>query len=178
MTEYKDAEYGFSFWHPSDWQIKQDRGQEKIFPGGRTVKTYSLTDTRGDWVTVWVVTTRDMKITDMGGAGPIGSITYSYDADKKKWMMEMPDNKSAGPTETQTRYHTMAGQPIFPGTSRFNTSIVPIADNTFVIVNDGGSGNAVYLAKTVVPAGSDVDGSRRNSTLVYFSNAVKPKTAR
>jgi len=39
---------------------------------------------------------------------------------------------------------------MFGGTSRFDTSIIPLSAENFVIVDDGGGANATPLAKTVV----------------------------
>ena len=51
----------------------------------------------------------------------------------------------------------MSGLFIFGGMSRFDTSIIPLSPNKFVVVRDGGGANADYLAKTVTEIGGLVD---------------------
>ena len=54
---------------------------------------------------------------------------------------------------------------MFQGTSRFNTSIIPLNTNKFIVVSDGGGVVADYLAKTVTSIGRSIDSPEQSAVL-------------
>ena len=60
---------------------------------------------------------------------------------------------------------TMSGLLMFWSPSRFDTSIIPLSPNKFVVVSDGGGAVADYLAKTVTPIGRSIDSPEQSAVL-------------
>jgi hypothetical protein len=156
MTEYTDSSFGYSFWYPSNWTVTtpvnppfgvQLQGVTVVAtlglqPAGQTYPSIQIKEARS--------TTR--SITDTGGAGPIGPITFFFDPTTHLWMTT--SNIETGSTDitkpANISINTMGGLHMFGGTSRFDTTIIPLSADDFVVVDDGGGANATALAKTVV----------------------------
>lgn len=157
MQKYTDTSFGFSFWYPSDWKITTTNTNPTF---GASIKDASVIKrlwlTRaGDSSPSIVIqeahsTTR--TITDTGGAGPIGPITYYFDPNKSLWMTSSAENGETTPlVPANISDNTMGGLHIFRGTSRFGTSIIPLSADNFVIIGDnGGSAITSELTNTLV----------------------------
>lgn len=155
MSQYVDVSFGFSFWYPSAWPIKitvPTDANIKAFPGG-TVRKWITVGAPGA-VTIAEVYSATATIEDTGGAGPIGPIKYWFDSNAHAWMTtnnESGLNPSfSGQAPADVSHNTMGGLHMLAGTSRFDSSIIPLSAQNFLFVNDGGGANAIFLAKTVV----------------------------
>jgi hypothetical protein len=155
MTKYTDSDFGFSFWYPSGWTIKNEISIPWSAFGGELKDELTIRDSSGTPVIhVDKVYSENRSITDTGGAGPFGPVRYYFDTNLHAWMKECPegcpDGSPSGPKAADISQNTMGGLHLFDGTSRFDTSIVPLSAHNFVVTSDGGGANASFLAKTIV----------------------------
>lgn len=154
MKQYTDTSFGFSFWYPSTWQVIVSP-QALAFGAQLTnvtvVKKIGLQAPGETYPSILIQeahsTTR--TITDTGGAGPIGPVTYYFDATNHLWMTTPPEGDGAT-KPADISINTMGGLHMFGGTSRFDTSIIPLSANNFVVIGDNGGANARVVAQTVV----------------------------
>ena len=153
MTDYTDSNLGFMFWHPSGWQIINNALGITI-QNGTVIKTFSVNGA-GTQISIEEVTSPTMTVTDTGGAGPIGPITYFFDPSLHEWMKgafqsQMTGNIVASST-ADISVNTMGGLHMFNGTSRFSTVIIPLSAENFLVINEdyGGGTSVIPFAKTV-----------------------------
>jgi hypothetical protein len=161
MQEYTDAHFGFSFWYPDGWQVTTVTNPPfgAQIQNGTIVKKMSVGNASDTWaIVIEEVNSPTMTITDTGGAGPFGPVTYYFDTSNKSWMKVTGEESAGVPVATTTAnvsVSTMDGLSMFSGTSRFDTTIIPISTSTsssgvnFLVISDGGTVNATTLAKTV-----------------------------
>ncbi len=159
MQEYTDAGFGFSFWYPNGWQVttvvNPPFGAQ--IQNGTIVRKLSVGNASDTWaIVIEEVNSPTMTITDTGGAGPFGPVTYYFDTSSKTWMKVTGDGVADVPFATTTAnvsVNTIGGLPMFSGTSRFDTTIIPVSTSAssgnFLVISDGGTVNATTLAKTV-----------------------------
>lgn len=133
-------EWGISFSEPSNWDITSNTGEAVL-----------LKQVSGDWagdtidvsyVTGEVITTTDSKF---------GSVTYYFDKGSGDWM-KIGQSERTGEIETPipaTRYaeypYVANTFPVFTGTSRWLTLIVPLSHKTFLKLHITGSGQTQPL---------------------------------
>jgi hypothetical protein len=155
MTKFTDKEFGFSFWYPSTWHVTplKDRPFGAQLAGGNVVKSWSVGQA-GTEIVVQAFHSTLLTITDTGGAGPFGPIKYFFDPKDHAWKVVSLDSNAT--TTITTFNNTMGGLHMFNGTSRFNTRIIPISADNFVVIGDGGGTDSTYLSKTVVALDPDV----------------------
>ncbi|MDO8604009.1 MAG: hypothetical protein Q7K40_01185, partial [bacterium] len=100
MSQYTDTDFGFSFWYPSGWTVKQiPTGSTFIsYPGGTVSKAFSISppDTsREGPIVVKEFSSPTMSITDPVLGCPMGNCTdtvrYYFDTLAHTWMLERPD---------------------------------------------------------------------------------------
>ncbi len=159
MKKYTDTNFGFSFWYPDTWTVTTPNNP----PFGAQLKSVTVVKSLGlqpagqDYPSIIVQeahsTTR--TITDTGGAGPIGPVTFYFDTTSHLWMTTPPEGDGAT-KPADISVNTMGGLHMFGGTSRFDTTIVPLSADNFVVVGDGGAANATALTKTIVAADPSV----------------------
>jgi len=156
MKEYTDSSFGFSFWYPSTWTVTTPVNPPfgVQVTGGTVVATLGLQPAGQTYPFIQIkeVHSVNRTVTDTGGAGPIGPITYYFDPTTHLWMTTsaITTGTTNVTTPANISINTMGGLHMFGGTSRFDTSIIPLSAENFVIVDDGGGANATPLAKTVV----------------------------
>jgi hypothetical protein len=153
MQKYTDTSFGFSFWYPNTWTVTTPHNPPfgAKLTGVTVVATLGLQPAGQSYPSILIQeaqsTTR--SITDTGGAGPIGPVTYFFDTATHLWMTTPPEGD--GTTKAaDISNNTMGGLHIFAGTSRFDTGIVPLSADNFVVIGDGGGANATALTDTVV----------------------------
>lgn len=174
LKQYTDHNFGFSFWYPGNWDVREKTptGISK-FPGSKIVK-YMRVGNEGN-VYVYEISSGSAGITDNPDPAPFPPVNYSWDAAAKKWMVSWPQGTTADERATTTAAQlydkTMSGLPIFRGTSRFDTNIIPLSSTKFVVISDGGGANADYLAKTVTPIGGSVNSPGQTATLKAEADA-------
>ncbi|HUX36160.1 MAG TPA: hypothetical protein VMV71_03975, partial [Candidatus Paceibacterota bacterium] len=124
---------------------------------------------------VFEVSSANGSITDYPGAAPFPPVNYFWDGIAKKWMVSWPEGNTSGQfvatTTADIVKKTMSGLPMLPSPSRFDTSIIPLSSNKFIVVSDGGGANAYYLAQTVTPIGGSVYSPEQNAALKEESDA-------
>ncbi len=70
-----------------------------------------------------------------------GSITYYYDSSSQKWMVNKPDEQNGGtlPAVVAVPEFNVNGLPVFRGTGRWLTYIVPISPTSIISLKEGDS---------------------------------------
>lgn len=156
MKQYTDSDFGFSFWYPAKWQVTSDTTNLSAtnLQGGNLVKRLSVKNEAGDYISIQEFHSPNLTITDSGGAGPFGPITYYFNPFLHSWMVIPSDEAGTGIKPAAkvitTFTNTMGGLHMLGGTSRFDTVIIPLSADNFVVVSDGGGVNSRYLSNTVV----------------------------
>ncbi|MDP4007543.1 MAG: SoxR reducing system RseC family protein [bacterium] len=132
---YNKPEWGISFRKPANWETISDTN-EKI----------ELEQTSGEWVgdrmdisflTGSTITTDDAKF---------GSLTYYYDENSERWMRQGSALEYEGvagpvPAAPYSDYsYTEDGLPVFVGTTRWATFIIPLSHTSFLKLHITGSG--------------------------------------
>lgn len=168
LKQYSDHDFGFSFWYPGSWEIKESATPYPgRFPNNKVIK-YIRVGREGS-IYVFEVSSANGSITDNPGAAPFPPVKYYWDAAGKKWMVSWPQGNTAGKlvadAVASTTARTMSGLPMFWSPSRFDTSIIPLSQNKFVVISDGGGVNAEFLAKTVTLIGGSIDSPEQTAVL-------------
>jgi sarcosine oxidase gamma subunit len=91
-------------------------------------------------------------------------------------MVAYPEGGNTGglsaTTTADVSKTTVAGLPMLPGGARFDTSIIPLSADQFLVVQDGGGSSFTSeLTATVAPIGAVVDSSALSSALQAESAA-------
>jgi hypothetical protein len=163
MSKYTDKDFGFSFWYPSDWKITETPlTSENInsFPGGVVEKWLSVGQPGG--VMIAEIYSKYGSITDTGDAGPFGPIKYFFNSQDHAWMVAWPQGGyEGGPASTATTTadvskNTMGGLHMLGGTSRFDSTVVPLSAHNFLFIHDGGGANARLLTSTITATDASV----------------------
>lgn len=176
LKQYADHDFGFSFWYPDNWNIREAPWTDaNKFPGSKVVK-YLKVGAEGN-VYVFEVYSPKGIITDNPEAAPFPPVNYFWDTKTKTWMTSQPEDtsfeQSKATTTASVKGKTMSGLQIFAGNSRFDTSIIPINYNNFVVVSDGGGANADYLAKTVTLIGDSLNSPAQNEIMKEEADAYR-----
>lgn len=156
MKHYTDSDFGFSFWYPAKWQVVSDTADLSTtnLQGGSLVKRLYVKNDTGTVIWIQQFHSPTFTITDSGGAGPHGPITYYFNPSTHSWMVIVSDGAGTGikpaAKAITTFVNTMGGLHMFGGTTRFDTMIIPLSAQNFVVISDGGEVNSHYLSNTVV----------------------------
>jgi hypothetical protein len=124
-----DREFGFAFDYPQSWDVQVEGN------GNTTVK--NLGDDNQGTITVQKISNRKITNTD----SMIGSVTYFFDTVTSSWMVtDSRDNPATGEKGPRTfealpQDSTSTGLPIFLGTGRWKTVIIPLAEEKFLLIN-------------------------------------------
>ena len=174
LKQYTDHDFGFSFWYPGNWEVKEGTPPNAArFTKNKIVK-YLRVGKEG-MVYVFEVSSANGGITDYPGAAPFPPVNYYWDAAGKKWMVFWPEGNTAGQSAPATaaaiKRKTMSGLPMLESPSRFDTSIIPLGPDKFIVVSDGGGAVADYLARTVTPIGGSVYSPEQNAILKKEADA-------
>lgn len=134
------TEWGVSFSKPSNWDITNN-----------TSGVVELKQTSGEWVgdtiDISYITGANITTTD----AKFGSVTYYWDEGGQKWMKigqsdRTGEMESTFPATNYTEYPYMANLfPVFVGTNRWLTLIVPLSHTTFLKLHITGSGQTQPL---------------------------------
>jgi hypothetical protein len=156
MQKYTDTTLGYSFWYPTTWQVTVPTNPPfgAQLTGGTVVETLALEPIGQAYPSIMIkgFHSSTTSITDTGGAGPIGPITFFFDSSTHTWMTSssIADGVTAITKPANISNNSMGGLHLFGGTSRFDTNIIPLSAKNFVGINDGGASNATVVAATVV----------------------------
>jgi hypothetical protein len=179
MKKYADSKYGFSFWYPATLQITVTAGNDaNSFPGGVAVETVQVGPAGG--VAIHVVNSPQSTITDEpnGHASPIAQTRLFLDAGMQMWMLAYPEGDASGkPVEAKAAdlsKTTIGGLPMVATGARFDTTIIPLSNTRFIVVQDGGgSAFTTQLAQTVAPKGAKIAASALAAALQAEAAAFK-----
>lgn len=131
------ANWHVSFIKASNWNITANSTNQIV-----------LTDpSSGDVMTMDYISGATVSDTD----GKFGPVSYSFDNNQQKWLVTRLDEETGSNSTTPaTPVMTVSGFPIFAGTHRWLTYIVPISHTTFIKVNITGSGNTKPLQDLIL----------------------------
>lgn len=122
---------GVSFSKTSDWGVISNTNNE--------IKLDITTNDHAGFSGIDIKCVLGNSITD--NDAKFGSITYYYDSSNKKWMVSKPDEQNGGmlPAVVAVPEFTVNGLPVFRGTGRWLTYIVPISPTSIVSLKEGDS---------------------------------------
>lgn len=133
------TEWGVYFEKGNDWKVKSNDASQVALEqvaGGFI----------GDVMIISFVSAASLTDTD----AKFGSVTYSFDSQKGEWMKTSNEVEApAGPTIATPDSYTSDNLPVFRGTQRWRTYIIPLSEDSFIKMNITGSGNYEALDKLV-----------------------------
>jgi hypothetical protein len=127
----KFANCGVSLSKTSEWSVISNTGNEVVLDILSTDHTLGTNGIDIKCVLSNTITDTDAKF---------GNITYYYDSGIKKWMVKGPDETGDGSNLTPkeaTVLFTVDGLPVFRGTGRWLTYIVPISSSSILYLHEG-----------------------------------------
>jgi hypothetical protein len=155
MSLYTDSNFGFSFWYPSGWKVRQLSGKESSFidtgaeiagnAGGGEEGGYELTTATGKNIDI-------VELNSVGRAIHVGNEyygydTYYFDTATHTWMDASTDAANGNPNATTTANvsnNTMGGLHIFSGGARFGaSSLVPLSAQNFLLISTSDIGGTL-----------------------------------
>jgi hypothetical protein len=180
MSKYVDRAFGFSFWYPTAWTVKDepvtDPTESGWFQGGKIVRELRLSNPRFNeefiddtppGVVVEEISAPGGFLIELGAsksASPVGmDQKYFFDAKTHTWMdtwlSEAPSGEPPGTYPLNVAKRAMGGLPIFYGAGRGGAEVVaPLNPTHFVVVRtmdaEGGGQNHLYLAETIAAIGA------------------------
>lgn len=121
-------EWGITFEKGANWNVSSNTSAKTVLSGtgGQDIITI-------DYVTGNSITDGDAKF---------GNITFSYDNTNQRWMVSEPDEANGGQVSPHpaTPVMTIEGLPVFRGTGRWLTYVIPLSHTTFIKLNISGGG--------------------------------------
>lgn len=166
MSQYTDADFGFSFWYPSNWTVTQGSVQyTNYFLGGTISKQLNVIGPTQK-IAISEYSSPNMSIADESGGGPnracpaasCDTVRYFFDPSVHAWIYDYPNevgqqHQTGIDTLADVSNNTMGGLHIFAGSARFGAdSIVPLSADNFLVVTevDAGGTDQAALVKTIV----------------------------
>ena len=162
MSKYTDADFGFSFWYPSEWKVTTVTTNDPyLYPGGmikKWVLVGPLNNDRGQYTEGFSIAeynSPEMTITDTISACPMGvcrdTTRYYFDASAHTWMMQYPNGTHSerdgsyvlqpGTTRpADVSNNTMGGLHIFIAGTKADARIIPLSAHNFLVVSPNGYG--------------------------------------
>lgn len=132
--------WGVSFTKSSDWNVTSNTSEQ-----------LNLEQVSGEWtgdkIDISYISGTNITTTD----AKFGSVTYYYDENSQRWMKigqseKTGDTQSPVPAIAYNEYpQTVDGLPVFVGTNRWLTLIVPLSHKTFLKLHITGSGQTQPL---------------------------------
>ncbi len=152
MSKYTDADFGFSFWYPSSYNVTSVTGSGKIAVKGN-----------GKEIDIQKVFSPDLNYKiHVGACGTCDSKTYYFDTVKHLWMLSVymgaTDAPASGGQPADISNNTMGGLHIFSGQNKDLNKIVPLSARNFLSISDTAGWNGapnedaklVSLTKTIL----------------------------
>ena len=170
MSRFTDRSFGFSFWYPAAWKVKQEpfdpRAVEEWFADAKCIKEFDVVDPETEGTNG----AEGVKIQELFAPGGLTELGRAHSArwiledqkvfvDRKtrKWMYvdlsDAPDGAppQAHPLDMTKAWRTMGGLPILSGVVPGERAIVPLDASHFLVISEiGGDFDHNYLAPTVV----------------------------
>ncbi len=157
-TKYTDPTYGFILYYPSTWTLTSKGA------GSRDIGIINFDNVGpdgGNSIDVTIQAGNKVTTTD----NKFGEVSYFYDNSAGGWMTIGNDGITK---PASASYYTVSGLPVFMGTNRWKTTIVPLSTTKFLVIHITGSGwTAVVdpLTKTVLNVGQNVDLTKLDSVI-------------
>jgi len=156
LARYSDSAFGFSFAYPAGTSLKTTALSDSTeFPGAIVEKSIQIGDAGG--ITVYEVYSARSTITDEPNvhASPLPQTKYFYDA-SGSLLVAYPQGDDSGMTRATTTAtvsgHTTTGNlPILQSARRFDSRIIPLTKNKFLVIASGGEGSTEEIAASVRP---------------------------
>jgi hypothetical protein len=176
MSRFTDRGFGFSFWYPTAWKVKEEpvdpRVKQGWFADAKLIKELDVFDPEmegkdgADGVIIQELLA-SAGLAELGhtmSASPVGiDQRYLFDGRTHRWiyvqLSEAPDGTppQAHPVDIKKMWKTMGGLPIFVRAQRGGADvIVPLDASHFLAISTmqvGGDYDHNYLATTVVSTG-------------------------
>lgn len=153
MQQYTDSDFGFSFWYPAGMQVTKDTAQE--FPDENIKNATVVANLKiGDTIHIEEVHSTTRTMTDT--IKSFGSVTYAFDTNLHSWMTSSESyldgkNTSTSLAKANIAENTMGGLHMFPGVFPYNTIIVPLSANNFVVIDDENElVETAFFARTIL----------------------------
>jgi hypothetical protein len=165
MSQYTDASFGFSFWYPASWTVKEETYDDPSHPysGGSVIKSLIIAPpgaASGEPIHLREFVSSETEVIDSSQRAPSEEapylIRYYFDKEQHLWMTEtkmQPADKWSSPKAADISDNTMGGLHLFAGTARFAAdTIIPLSAKNFVIAEfgNGDGGGQAPLAATIV----------------------------
>jgi hypothetical protein len=170
MNQYTDSNFGFSFWYPSTWSVKQSSVTDSAtYTGDTIIKNLVVAPTQdsNNGISVEEFVSSDKGINDNTGCGPADgcptSIRYYFDSSTHTWMIaeygidNNPQSNNIIPAKVDM--NSMGGLHVLQGNARFGDDvIVPLSANHFLVIRNvsAGTNQVRFLANTVVASDPSV----------------------
>jgi len=139
----------FQFKYPPTWKIVNEN-KSSVNPDKNLKEEIILEQTSGEWIgdTITISYITGNKITDFDSK--FGSITYYYDFNSEQWMQfrisEMTGQNKSGLAEIEMQVNNL---PVFLGTGRWLTYIIPLSHTEFLKLNISRSGETEPLKNII-----------------------------
>lgn len=171
MQQYTDQNFGFSFWYPKSWSIKEsivpDKDLAEIYEGGKIIKSVTVASPEepNDGIAIEEFISSDKSIKDNSVCGPAegcaSSLRYYFDSNTHTWMLESyfdfgqysGGNLPSKIIAANVSNNSMGGLHILYGNARFSDNrIIPLSAKNFLVVHNvsAGTGPIEPLAKTIL----------------------------
>jgi hypothetical protein len=173
MSQFTDAEFGYSFWYPSAWKVVDepvsDPTRQVWFPDARIIKELQIRNAassdHSDQLAGVIVQEllAPNGLTELGRSKSPSPVRvdgrYFFDSETRRWMhstlSELPDGTPPGTPPAEISRRTIGGLPIFWGAVRGGAEvIVPLDKSHFLAISPFedpiNHDSHIYLAATVV----------------------------
>ncbi len=143
-NELSNADWHIAFTKGADWTVSNAQLSNKI------VLSDTAGEGKGDSMTIEYVLGDKISDTD----SKFGSVTYYYEKSTQRWLevnnSETKDpNQLSTPAPARIATYTADKLPVYAGTKRWLTYIIPLSTNTFLKLNITGSGATMPLQDLV-----------------------------
>jgi hypothetical protein len=158
FTKYTDEEFGFSFYYPRSFKISSSH---EFFEGD-----IFLTNVGAYNDVIIIIKKLGPRVEDFDAK--FGKVAYFFDESKNQWMEEEYTEFGMSISPIKPSSYTISGLPIFPGKGRWETNIVALSTNKFLIINISGSGWTEILdplTKTVIRTDQKVEDEKLKNAL-------------
>lgn len=143
-NELSNADWHIAFTKGADWTVSNAQLSNKI------VLSDTAGEGKGDSMTIEYVLGDKISDTD----SKFGSITYYYEKSTQRWLQvnnaqSADPNQLSVPADAKSVATTADKLPVYAGTKRWLTYIIPLSTNTFLKLNITGSGATMPLQDLV-----------------------------
>lgn len=171
MASYFDPDFGFSFWYPSSWFVKELSKPEKNYGAGLPVSKQFIVidDNQRERIAISEFTSPDLAVTLPGGTcGYCAPVTFSFDKDRHQWMSvssrlggDVPiseNDKRKIPQPADISVNTIGGLHMFKTNQRGDHMVVvPLSARNFVVVTGlSRDGNDISFNDDGVPLATTI----------------------